>query len=123
MANTINTQSFGRQLNELLILATLRGGAKHGYQIALEAEERSGGSFELQHGTLYPILHRLEKQRLIRGKWVQEGGRRRNVYELTHAGASRLRDDVGDLKQTFDRIMRMLTEIPRESYRARPAST
>ena len=120
---TINTQTFGRQLNELLILASLRGGAKHGYQIALDAEERSGGSFELQHGTLYPILHRLEKQRLIRGRWTEEGGRRRKVYELTHAGASRLRDDVGELRQTFDRVIRMLTEVPRESFRARPASS
>jgi DNA-binding PadR family transcriptional regulator len=119
----INTQTFGRQLNELLILATLVDGAKHGYQIALEAEQRSGGSFELQHGTLYPILHRLEKQRLIRGRWTRVGGRRRKVYELTRAGASRLRADASELKRTFAALMRMLTEVPLDSNRARTAST
>jgi DNA-binding PadR family transcriptional regulator len=109
MKEALNTQTFGRQLNDLLVLATLRGGAKHGYQIAADTKDRSG-AFAVQLGTLYPILHRLERRHLIRGRWLEEGGRRRKVYELTHAGASHVRDATGELRRTFDHVIRMLTE-------------
>lgn len=49
----------------------------HDYQIALDVEERSDGAFELQHGTLNPILHGLEDEGLIEGTWSEEGRRRR----------------------------------------------
>jgi DNA-binding PadR family transcriptional regulator len=108
----IATQAVGKQLNELMVLATLRSGPRHGYSLAREAEERSAGMLTLQHGTLYPILHRLEKRGDVRGRWTVEGGRRRKVYEVTHAGASRLRDDTGELRRTFERILRMLGAAP-----------
>ncbi len=55
-----DVQGFARDINELLILSTLRSEAKHGYQIALDVETDSNGLFRFRHGTLYPILHRLE---------------------------------------------------------------
>lgn len=80
-------QSLARTLNELLILATIRAGPKHGYQIALEIEERSGGYFGFQHGTLYPILHRLEKEGYIDGAWGSGRiPRRRKEYRITGQG-------------------------------------
>jgi len=83
----IETQNLARHCNEDLILAILREGARHGYQLALELEERSGGYFRLNHGTLYPILHKLEKDGLIRGSWSDEGsGRRRRRYSITSRG-------------------------------------
>ena len=62
-----DVQGFARGINELLILSTLRDGAKHGYQIALDVEEGSNGLFRFRHGTLYPILHRLERDGHIEG--------------------------------------------------------
>jgi len=65
-----------KNCNEILILAVLFKEKKHGYQIALEIEEKSDGLFKFNHGTLYPILHKLEKEGLIKGTWKQEGPKR-----------------------------------------------
>ena len=84
----VDTSNLSRSCNEALILGSLRGGPRHGYQLALEIEERSKGVFSFNHGTLYPILHRLEKAGLISGSWSEDGGgRRRKSYELTRKGA------------------------------------
>ena len=48
--------------------------------------ERSGGYFELKEGSLYPALHRLERQKLLKSFWREADGRRRKYYELTQAG-------------------------------------
>ncbi len=83
----IELQSLARRLNEALILTSLERGAKHGYQLALDLEERGGPRFALKHGTLYPILHDLEKRRLIQGTWSNEGPRgKRKAYSLTPEG-------------------------------------
>jgi PadR family transcriptional regulator, regulatory protein PadR len=101
MAGAPEIVNLDRSLNELLILASLQRGAKHGYQIALEIEERSGGYFGFKHGTLYPILHHLEKEGLIDGDWDDGGSRRRKKeYVLTDEGRARLRaqlDGWGEL--------------------------
>lgn len=81
------SQSLARILNELLILATIRDGPRHGYQIALDIETRSEGYFTFNHGTLYPILHHLEKQGYVDGDWDDgRGPRRRKQYSLTGKG-------------------------------------
>ncbi len=103
----IETQRLGRDVNELLVLATLEEGPKHGYRIALDVEEESEGAFELQHGTLYPILHRLEKEDLIEGRWEEEG-RRRKVYVLTERGGERLGRQGSRLLEAFRTLARML---------------
>jgi PadR family transcriptional regulator PadR len=83
----IEPQNMTKHCNEALILAILSGGEKHGYQLALEIEERSGGFFTFNHGTLYPILHKLEKEGLIKGAWKREGPKRkRRIYVLTGKG-------------------------------------
>ena len=83
----LETQNLTRGCNEALILAALHAGKRHGYQLALDIEESSGGHFKFNHGTLYPILHKLEKEGWIRGAWSDEGPRgRRKAYELTAAG-------------------------------------
>ena len=86
----ISIQGLPRSCNEALILACLAGGPRHGYQLALDLETRSGGAFRLKHGTLYPILHRLEQEALIEGAWDDEGPRgKRKAYRLTPAGQAR----------------------------------
>ncbi|MGD8277380.1 MAG: PadR family transcriptional regulator [Gemmatimonadota bacterium] len=73
--------------NEVLILTALERGAGHGYQLAVDLEEQSEGFFEFKHGTLYPILHKLEKDGLIEGTWSDEGQRgRRRHYRVTAKG-------------------------------------
>lgn len=72
---------------ELVVLASLRGGPRHGYAIIRELRERSSGGFDVLEGTLYPALHRLEQAGLIKSRWATAAGRRRRVYELTRKGA------------------------------------
>jgi PadR family transcriptional regulator, regulatory protein PadR len=105
MSGAGESASLDRRLNEILILGTLDRGALHGYQIALEIEERSGGYFGFRHGTLYPILHQLEKEGFIDGTWDGEGGgRRRKAYALTPRGRARLRDGVDAWEQLGRRV-------------------
>jgi DNA-binding PadR family transcriptional regulator len=83
----IEIQNLSKHCNESLILSILLSGKKHGYQLALELEEKSNGMFKFNHGTLYPILHKLEKESLVRGNWEQEGPKRkRKYYTLTAKG-------------------------------------
>jgi DNA-binding PadR family transcriptional regulator len=93
----IELQTLTRRCNEALILTSLGRGQKHGYQLALDLEERGGERFAVKHGTLYPILHDLEKRGLIEGAWSDEGPRgKRKSYRLTplgHTYATTLREE------------------------------
>ena len=92
---TVEIQSLSRSCHEALLLALLAGGPHHGYQLALELEQKSGGTFRFNHGTLYPILHRLEQEGLIHGDWLDEQTRRkRKSYSLTEAGRDRLAGQI-----------------------------
>ena len=72
---------------DLLILATLRAEGQHGYALIEALRERSGGTFDLPEGTVYPALYRLERARLLDSRWEDGNGRRRRrVYGLTEAG-------------------------------------
>lgn len=85
--SNVTTQTLTKNCNEALILAALDAGPRHGYQLALDVEERSNGFFKFKHGTLYPILHKLEKEGLIKGVWSEEGPRgKRKSYALTARG-------------------------------------
>jgi DNA-binding PadR family transcriptional regulator len=95
MDDPYDSQSLGRRVNEMLLLCALRLQPMHGYQIALAVEEQSGGFFRFNHGTLYPILHRLEKDALIAGDWSDpEAGRARKQYALTEAGHTYLAEII-----------------------------
>jgi PadR family transcriptional regulator, regulatory protein PadR len=85
----VDIQGFAKGLHELLVLGALGDGPRHGYQIVLDVERRSAGRFVFQHGTLYPILHRLEAEGLIAGRWEEGAGRRRKLYRITAAGRRR----------------------------------
>jgi DNA-binding PadR family transcriptional regulator len=105
---TFEVQNLTKSCNEALILAILSGGKKHGYQLALELEERSEGFFRFNHGTLYPILHKLEKDGLIRGAWsAEDRGRRRKSYSLTAKGR---RYSAGQAA-AWDRFFEQFSEI------------
>ncbi|MDX1948658.1 MAG: helix-turn-helix transcriptional regulator [Pirellulaceae bacterium] len=88
------TGKFGRDLLrgslDLMVLSVLAGERKYGYLIQKEVRAASGGRVELPAGTLYPLLHRLEDERLIKASWDDATGRERKWYELTAAGRKRL---------------------------------
>jgi len=108
MENDFDVQGFARDIHELIVLSTLRAGPKHGYQIALDVEEDSNGLFRFRHGTLYPILHRLEEEGLIHGSWSSTGGRRKKVYTLTGAGTRHLEGRTGRIQEITARLMQLL---------------
>lgn len=122
MVEPLEVQGLARSLHETLILAVLRDGARHGYQIALDIEERSGGFFSFNHGTLYPILHHLEKEGLIDGRWeAGEGRRRRKEYALSAGGRARLGERAGEWGALWERLVPFLGEGTGEPLRARAA--
>ena len=104
MTEPVDIQALGRTIHEVLILGALRDGPKHGYQIALDVERETNGCFQFQHGTLYPILHRLEKEDRIEGEWDTGGGRRRKVYGLTAAGRRSLEEERGRIDGVFEAL-------------------
>jgi PadR family transcriptional regulator, regulatory protein PadR len=71
-----------------LLLSVLSSGPAHGYAITSAPRDRSGGTFDLPEGTIYPALHRLEDVGLPVGTWDQGEGRRRRIYSLTDQGAA-----------------------------------
>ncbi len=104
----IDIQALGRSIHEVLILAVLREGPKHGYQIALDVEEVTGGVYAFQHGTLYPILHRLEKEGLIAGQWDRSGSRRKKVYEPTASGREHLKAEWAEIEKALEALRQLV---------------
>lgn len=78
---------------ELLVLAQLEDGDRHGYEIGQRIATRGGGGISFQPASLYPVLYRLERRGLITGRWVEKATqRRRRYYRLTAAGRRVLAD-------------------------------
>ncbi|MBC8182444.1 helix-turn-helix transcriptional regulator [candidate division KSB1 bacterium] len=113
----MNLPDFGipnltKNCNEILILTILFKEKKHGYQLALEIEERSNGSFKFNHGTLYPILHKLEKEGLIKGTWKQEGPKRkRKYYSITAKGKKYAKKQLEEWQKFFKNFFNITGEI------------
>src|SRR5262245_1591215 len=94
---------------DLLILRTLQDDAKHGWDIAERIEQISEKVLEVNQGSLYPALHRLEHQGLIRAEWgVSELGRRARFYRLTAAGRKQLNEEFEDWERLSAAINRGL---------------
>ncbi len=79
---------------DLLVLACLENEPLHGYAIIDSLKQRSSGFFDLPEGTVYPVLHRLEKAKLLTSRWSQQSSRRRRVYRLTRAGKAALAEQT-----------------------------
>jgi transcriptional regulator len=76
---------------DLLILKTISLEPKHGWAIAKRIQQISAEVLQVQQGSLYPALHRLEQQGWIKAHWGDtEGGRRAKLYALTRAGGTEL---------------------------------
>lgn len=78
-----------------LILSILARGEGYGYQILQDILEISNGEWEWSEAMLYPVLHRLHSEGLVRSRWeVQENGRKRKYYALTAEGRKALHTEV-----------------------------
>lgn len=76
-----------------LILSILVDGESYGYAIAKRVSELSDGTLQWTEGMLYPLLHRLERQGYIEGRWgTAESGRKRKYYRITEAGLAHLHE-------------------------------
>ena len=74
-----------------LVLAILSEGESYGYAIIKRVDELSGGELRWTDGMLYPVLHRLERNGLVKASWgLSESGRRRKYYRLTERGSEEL---------------------------------
>lgn len=86
---------------DVLILKTLSLEPKHGWAIAKRIHQVSGDVLQVQQGSLYPALHRLEQQGWIRAKWAEsETGRQAKFYSLTAAGRKQLEQE----RANWDRL-------------------
>jgi PadR family transcriptional regulator PadR len=99
---------------DVLILKTLLLGSAHGHTIAHVIERRSEHVLQVEHGSLYPALHRLEGQGWISSTWgVSENNRRARYYRLTAKGRTYLVDQMGrwdQLTTAINRVLRPATE-------------
>jgi len=94
---------------QVLILSLLAEEPIYGYQLTKELRRRSQGYFEIKEGTLYPALHRLEKEDLVRGEWqVVAEGPSRKYYHLTDLGRQELTRAQGEWTTFADRLLAVL---------------
>jgi PadR family transcriptional regulator len=98
---------------DMLILRTLQWGPSHGYGIVQALRVQSGEALQVETGSLYPALHRLERQGWVQSEWKQsESNQRARFYSITAAGRKQLLDDLSRWKQMVDVIGTILQGEP-----------
>ena len=99
----------------LMILKTLEAmGPLHGYGVARRIEQTSDGLLEINYGTIYPALLRLEQEGAIASEWgLSDNNRKAKFYRLTRAGRKQVEKETRDWEQTAALLARFLA--PRES--------
>jgi PadR family transcriptional regulator, regulatory protein PadR len=97
---------------DLLILQTLMPGPAHGHTIAHVIEHRSEDVLQVEHGSLYPALHRLENREWIASFWgTSENNRKARYYRLTNIGRKQLEVQTNN----WDRLVRAVNRVLRPS--------
>ncbi|MHB8654161.1 MAG: PadR family transcriptional regulator [Terriglobia bacterium] len=100
---------------DLLILQTLQWGPQHGYAISQSIRGRSGEVLQVETGSLYPALHRLEKQGWVASQWKQtESNQRAKFYRLTAAGKKQLLSEQSRWKQIVEAVAGIMNPAPQE---------
>ena len=94
---------------DLLVLRTLNAGPRHGWGIAQNIQQVSGDVLQVNQGSLYPALHRLEQQRLVTSQWgASDNNRQAKYYELTKAGRKQLLEETASWERLSDAVARVL---------------
>jgi PadR family transcriptional regulator PadR len=101
---------------DLLILQTLQWGPQHGYGISVAIRNRSGEILQVDTGSLYPALHRLQKQKWIKSEWkISENNQRAKYYRLTATGKRQLTKERSKWTHLSDAIAGVLNPFEDES--------
>ena len=104
-----------------LLLSILSYGENYGYQIIKEVERLSNGEIRWTDAMLYPVLHRMEKDGLIRSKWIKrDNGRKRKYYQITEEGLAALKKEQQQWKNV-DQVMRILWDTDQDNAPVTPA--
>jgi len=98
---------------DMLILRTLQLGRAHGHEISKHIQRTSDEVLQVEHGSLYPALHRLERKGLIMAKWETAKDRNRDFkyYRLTAAGKKQLVAEESKWKQLAEAIARVMSPV------------
>jgi len=97
---------------DMLILRTLLFGPAHGHQVAKHIQRTTDDVLQVEHGSLYPALHRLEQQAWIQAKWGEsENNRRAKYYSLTRAGQKYLRSEESNWERLSSAIGLVLKTV------------
>jgi len=97
----------------VLILSVLAGEASYGYEIIKRINAVADGAFVWQEGTVYPVLHKLERNGLVRTQWQEaDSGRRRKYYYLTATG----RKALSTQRDTWTVFYRMVGQLTGEAH-------
>ena len=101
---------------DMLVLRTLVWGPAHGHQIGKHIQRTTNDFLQMQHGSLYPALHRLEAQGWIIAKWEKATDRNREFkyYRLTEKGRKQLSLEESQWKQMTDAVARVMWPVPEE---------
>ena len=106
--NAMATKELVAASTRPLVLSILEQGESYGYAIIQEVKRRSGGELEWTDGMLYPVLHRLEKEGLIKARWgTSDTGRKRKYYRLSRDGGKALKAE----KQQWLGVHNTLAEL------------
>lgn len=98
---------------DLLILKAVSLGPLHGYGVLLRIQQLSGGALQIEQGSLYPALYRLEKSHLLKTQWgTSENNRRAKYYELTQAGERRLHHETESWNRLATAVQMVLSSSP-----------
>jgi len=93
----------------MLILRTLQWGPQHGHGIGLAIRAKSEEALQIEHGSLYPALHRLEERGWLKAEWkASEANRRAKYYSLTQAGKKQLAREESKWKALVETIARVM---------------
>jgi PadR family transcriptional regulator len=93
---------------DMLVLRTLRSGSLHGYAIANRIQQQSDGFLQVEEGSLYPALHRMERRGWISAEWgLSESRRKAKFYELTAAGREQLKAKA----KTWNRLVAAISGV------------
>jgi PadR family transcriptional regulator PadR len=94
---------------DLLVLKTLSLEPMHGLGVSKRLEQITRGTFQVNPGSFFPSLHRMEQEGWVKGRWGRsENNRRAKYYELTRAGRKRLQREEREWRRTVSAITRVL---------------
>ncbi len=108
MAKTNTNPDFLNGVPELAVLRVLADGPAHGYAIVQGITERTGGNLEFGEGSIYPVLHKLEQEGLLKSRREVASGRARIVYSLSRRGSKKLGESTARWREVVQSIQTLL---------------